>query len=62
VPKLRSTYDGRLICKKISYEERDAFLRYDSVAKSKQFQSFAEIDLGGPRCPYHEVVSTLAVE
>jgi len=33
MPKLRSTYDGRLIYK-TSYEEHKAFLRYDSLAKS----------------------------
>ena len=32
MPKSRSTYDGRLIYK-TSYEERKAFLRYDSLAK-----------------------------
>jgi len=32
MPKLRSTYDGRLIYK-TSYEGRKAFLTYDSVAK-----------------------------
>ena len=32
MPKLRSTYDGRLI-HQTSYEERKAFLRYDSLAK-----------------------------
>jgi len=32
LPKLRSTYDGRLIYK-TSYEGRKAFLRYDSLAK-----------------------------
>ena len=32
MPKLRSTYDGRLIYK-TSYEVRKAFLRYDSLAK-----------------------------
>ena len=32
MPKLRSTYDGRLISK-TSYEGRKAFLRYDSLAK-----------------------------
>ena len=32
MPKLRSTYDGRLFCK-TSYEARKAFLRYDSLAK-----------------------------
>jgi len=32
MPKLRSTYDGRLIYK-TSYEGREAFLRYDSLAK-----------------------------
>jgi len=32
MPKLRSTYDGRLIYK-TSYEGRNAFLRYDSLAK-----------------------------
>jgi len=32
MPKLRSTYDGRLIYK-TSYEGRKAFLRYDSFAK-----------------------------
>ena len=32
MPKLRSTYDGRLIYE-TSYEERRAFLRYDSLAK-----------------------------
>ena len=31
-PKLRSTYDGRLIYK-TSYKERADFLRYDSLAK-----------------------------
>jgi len=31
--KLRSTYDGRLIYK-TSYEERKAFLKYNSLAKS----------------------------
>jgi len=34
MPKLRSTYDGRLIYK-TSYEGRKAFLRYDSLAKLK---------------------------
>ena len=33
MPKLRSTYNGRLIYK-TSYEEHKAFLRYDSLAKS----------------------------
>jgi len=33
MPKLRSTYDGRLIYK-TSYEECKAVLRYDSLAKS----------------------------
>jgi len=33
MPKLRSTYDGRLICRTF-YKEREAFLRYDSLAKS----------------------------
>ena len=33
VPKLRSTYDERLIYK-TSYEEREAFLRYDLHALS----------------------------
>ena len=33
MPKLRSTYDGRLIYKS-SYEERSDFCRYDSHAKS----------------------------
>ena len=33
MPKLRSTYDGRLIYK-TSYEGRKAFLRYDSLAIS----------------------------
>ena len=32
MPKLQSTYDGRLIYK-TSYEGRKAFLRYDSLAK-----------------------------
>jgi len=32
MPKLRSTYDIRLIYKKTSYEGRKAFLRYDSLA------------------------------
>jgi len=32
MPKLRSTYDGRLIYK-TSYEGCRAFLRYDSLAK-----------------------------
>ena len=32
-PKLRSTYGGRLIYK-ISYEGREAFLGYDSLARS----------------------------
>jgi len=32
MPKLRSTYDGRLIYK-TSYEGLKAFLRYDSLAK-----------------------------
>jgi len=32
MPKLRSTYDGRLVYK-TSYEGRKAFLRYDSLAK-----------------------------
>jgi len=32
MPKLRSTYDGRLTYK-TSYEGRKAFLRYDSLAK-----------------------------
>ena len=32
MPKLRSTYDGRLIYK-TSYEGRKVFLRYDSLAK-----------------------------
>jgi len=32
MPKLRSTYDERLICK-TSYEGRKAFLGYDSLAK-----------------------------
>ena len=32
MPKLRSTYDGRLIYE-TSYEEREAFLRYDSLTK-----------------------------
>jgi len=32
MPQLRSTYDGRLIYK-TSYEERNAFLGYDSLAK-----------------------------
>jgi len=31
MPKLRSTYDGRLIYK-TSYEGRKSFLRYDSLA------------------------------
>ena len=31
MPKLLSTYDGRIIYK-TSYEERTAFLRYDSLA------------------------------
>ena len=30
--KLRSTYDGRLIYKKTSYEGSKAFLMYDSLA------------------------------
>jgi len=34
MPKLRSTYDKRLIYK-TSYKERTAFLRYDSLAKLK---------------------------
>ena len=34
MPKLRSTCDGRLICK-TSYKERKAFLRYDSVQSRK---------------------------
>jgi len=33
MPKLRSTYDGRLRYK-TSYEEGKDFLRYDSLAKS----------------------------
>ena len=33
MPKLRSTYDGRLVYK-ISYEERKDFLGYDFLAKS----------------------------
>ena len=33
MPKLRSTYDGRLIYQ-TSCEERKAFLRYDLLAKS----------------------------
>jgi len=33
MPKLRWTYDGRLIYK-TSYEGPEAFLRYDSLAKS----------------------------
>ena len=33
MPKLLSTYDGRLI-NKTSYKRRKAFLRYDSLAKS----------------------------
>ena len=33
VPKLRSTYDVRLI-HKTSYEGRKAFLRYNSLAQS----------------------------
>jgi len=33
MPKLRSTYDGRLIYQ-VSYEERKAFLGYDLLAKS----------------------------
>ena len=32
MPKLRSTYDGRLIYK-TSYEGRKAFLKHDSLAK-----------------------------
>jgi len=32
MPKLRSTYDVRLIYK-TSYEGRKSFLRYDSLAK-----------------------------
>jgi len=32
MPKLRSTYDGRLIYK-TSYEGSNAFLRYDSLAE-----------------------------
>ena len=32
MPKLRSTYDGRLIYK-TSYEGRKAFFRYDSTCK-----------------------------
>jgi len=32
MPKLRSTYDGRLIYQ-TSYEGRKAFIRYDSLAK-----------------------------
>jgi len=34
IPKLRSTYNGRLIYH-TSYEECKAFLRYDLLAKSK---------------------------
>jgi len=34
MPQLRSTYDGRLIYK-TSYEERKAFLSYDSLALSQ---------------------------
>ena len=33
MPKLRSTYDGRLVYQ-VSYEERKAFLGYDLLAKS----------------------------
>jgi len=33
MPNLRSTYDGRLIYQS-SYEERVAFVRYDSHAES----------------------------
>ena len=33
MPKLQSTYDGRLIYK-TSHEEREAFLGYDSLARS----------------------------
>ena len=33
MPKLRSTYDGRLIYKTL-YEERETFLRHDSLARS----------------------------
>ena len=33
MPELRSTYDGRLVYQ-TSYEEREAFLRYDLHAKS----------------------------
>jgi len=35
MPQLRSTYDGRRRIHKTSndYEEREAFLRYDSLAK-----------------------------
>jgi len=35
VPELRSIDDGRLICQ-TSYEERRAFLRYDSLGKSSE--------------------------
>jgi len=34
LPKLRSTYDGRLIYR-TSYKEREAFRRYDTLAKSQ---------------------------
>ena len=34
MPKLQSTYDGRLIHKKTSYEGRKDFLGYNSLAKS----------------------------
>ena len=33
MPQLRSTYDGRLICK-TSYEKLEAFFGYESLAKS----------------------------
>ena len=33
MPKLRATYDGRLVCQ-TSYEERKAFLGYDLLARS----------------------------
>ena len=34
MPKLRSTYDGRRVCN-TSFEERRVFLRYDSLAESR---------------------------
>jgi len=37
MPKLRLTYDVRLIYQK-SFEERKAFLRYDLLAKSQDFR------------------------